>query len=184
MLAQEKAILDWIQDHWKSEKLDKLMVKYTTMGNAGAIWIGAGLALMTTKKYRAAGATLLSALAIGGFTANMIIKKIVARPRPCWLEDIELPLPNPKDTSFPSGHSMASASAAVSLTYADGMLGVVALPAAVLMAFSRMYLYLHYPTDVLGGILLGSVLGMVSGKYIYPKFKKVFDKAQATQEDK
>ena len=86
-------------------------------------------------------------------------KNIAARQRPCWLDpSVELLVPVPKDFSFPSGHSLVSFEGAVCIFLFNRKWGIPALMLAVLTAFSRLYLFVHFPTDVLAGIVMGTVI--------------------------
>lgn len=157
--------LDWtilhaIRDLTTCPFLDFLLPRLTTLGNGGAIWIAAGCGLLCTRKYRKQGILLLAGLAVGGLVGNAFLKNLVARPRPCWLDpSVPLLIPTPQDYSFPSGHTMASAIGATILTCTDRRFGWIAIPLAVLIAFSRLYLYVHFPSDVLGGAVIGVCIG-------------------------
>lgn len=151
----EIQILNMIQT-WHSTLMDTLMVFISTIGNSGMIWIAIGLLLLISKKYRRGGIAVLLALLLGYIGGNLIIKHLFMRQRPCWIyPDIVLLIPNPTDYSFPSGHTQAAFAAAVSLYYMNKKAGVAAVLLAFVMGFSRMYLYVHFPTDVLAGMLLG-----------------------------
>ena len=104
---------------------------------------------------------MLAALIFDFVAANMILKPLVARPRPCWInESIEMLVRVPEDYSFPSGHTMASFAAAGALLFAgQKMIGTGAVFLAILMGISRMYFYVHFPTDVLAGAIFGLVCG-------------------------
>lgn len=104
----EFAILDMLQNI-QNPVLTKIMAFITMLGEAGWFWIVLGIVLLCTKKYRKCGVAVLFALILDLILANIILKPLVARPRPCWIrEDIELLVRVPKDYSFPSGHTMAS----------------------------------------------------------------------------
>ena len=156
-------ILHWIQDTLVCPALDFLMPKITALGNFGIIWILAGAVLLCTKKYRRYGVQLLIGLALGFLTGNVILKHAVARPRPCWLDTgVPLLIGVPKDYSFPSGHSAASFAAAVSIFVMHKKEGAAALILACLIAFSRLYLFVHFPTDVLAGIAVGFICAFLA----------------------
>ena len=159
MLAEiEFAILDAIQAV-RFGLLDKLMVVITTLGNKGIVWIAVGIVMLFFKKYRRAGVTVLLGLVFGLVCGNWVIKNIVARARPCAINTaIELIIPYPSEYSFPSGHTLSSFIAATCVFLRNKKLGVAAYVLASLIAFSRLYLYVHVPTDIIGGILLGIVL--------------------------
>ena len=135
--------------------LDMLMPKITMLGNSGAVWILAAGGLLCTKKYRKYGIIMLAGLAMGGLVGNVFLKHLIARPRPCWLDQsVPLLIAVPNDYSFPSGHTLASVIGATILTAADRRFGLIAIPLAILIAFSRLYLYVHFPSDILGAVIL------------------------------
>ena len=89
---------------------------------------------------------------------NLLLKPLVARPRPCWIEsNFPLLVSNPTDYSFPSGHTLASTISAVIITYADKKFGIIAIILATLITFSRLYLFVHFPSDVFAAIILGVI---------------------------
>lgn len=158
-------ILHWIQSTLVCPALDVLMPKITLLGNGGAIWILSAALLLVTKKYRKYGVFLLVGLALGLLVGNLTLKPLIARPRPCWLDNsVTLLIANPTDYAFPSGHTLSSVIGATVLTKANRMFGLAAIPLASLIAFSRLYLYVHFPTDILGAAALGIVLGLMSCK--------------------
>lgn len=156
------AILHWIQENLRCDALDFIFPKLTLLGNAGAIWIAAALAMLLSKKYRKYGICLACALVAGLLICNVGLKNIVARPRPCWLKGIELLISTPKDYSFPSGHTWSAVTGAWVVTAANRKFGFIAIPLAVLLAFSRLYLYVHFPSDILVGALIGAALGILA----------------------
>ena len=162
-MSLDRAVLHWIQNTLVCPALDFLMPKLTLLGNAGAIWIFAALALLATKKYRKFGAFLLAGLTVGVLLGNQTLKPLVARPRPCWLdESVRLLIENPTDYSFPSGHTLSSGIGAAVLTKANRKFGLAAIPLAVLIAFSRLYLYVHFPADILAAAALGVVIALAT----------------------
>ena len=103
---------------------------------------------------------MLAGLAMGGLVGNVFLKHLIARPRPCWLDQsVPLLIAVPNDYSFPSGHTLASVIGATILTAADRRFGLIAIPLAILIAFSRLYLYVHFPSDILGAVILGLGIG-------------------------
>ena len=97
------------------------------------------------------------------FLGNGLLKNLVARPRPCHRpHDYFMLITIPKDYSFPSGHTFSSVAAAIGIWHWNRKWGIAAVVTAILMMFSRLYFYVHYPTDILGGILLGTVLALLS----------------------
>jgi len=163
MLAEiEFAILDAIQTI-RFELLDGLMVAITTLGNGGMIWIAASVVMLFFKKYRRAGATVLLGLLLGLVCGNFVLKNIVARARPCAINTaIELIIPYPSEYSFPSGHTLSSFIAATCIFLRNRKIGVAAYALAFFIAFSRLYLYVHFPTDIIGGVLLGLAIARLA----------------------
>lgn len=142
------------------------------LGNSGQIWILVGIIMLFFKKYRKCGFTVLLALFLCLIFGNGILKNLIARQRPCWIdESVKLIIETPKDFSFPSGHTFSSFAASLSIFMYHKKLGISAFILAVLIAFSRLYLFVHFPTDIIGGIILGITASYVSYciiKKIYP----------------
>lgn len=157
------AILDWIQANLKCPFLDAVMPKVTLLGEYGIFLILVGLILLISRPRRISGAAMLSGMAGGLLICNLILKNWIARPRPCWLNPgVELLVSMPKDYSFPSGHTLHCFISAAVLMYYDKRLGIPAVVMAVLVAFSRLYLYVHFPSDVLAGAVIGTGIGLLS----------------------
>ena len=98
--------------------------------------------------------------AVGVLVGNVCLKNLIARPRPCWLDSsVRLLIADPTDYSFPSGHTLSSVIGATILTKTDRRFGYAAIPLAALIAFSRLYLYAHFPSDVLAAAVLGVMIG-------------------------
>ena len=134
-------ILDKIQDIFGSGFMDFLMPKITFLGNGGMIWIIIGVLLLISKKHRKIGFLVLIGLLMGLIIGNGIVKNLVARPRPCWLNpDFPLLISVPKDYSFPSGHTQASVIAATIITLYRKEWGWIVIPLSVVIAFSRLSL--------------------------------------------
>ena len=165
-MALDWGILHWIQTYLACPALDAIMPHLTLLGDIGFIWILTGVVLLCTKKHRRTGILLLLGLLCGALAGNVVLKNLVARPRPCWLdESVQLLIATPKDFSFPSGHTLSSTIGATILTRADRRFGYAAIPLAVLLAFSRLYLYVHFPSDVFAGAVLGLVIGELVSRY-------------------
>ena len=160
-MAIDWTILDGIQKIFGGSLMDWLMPKITVLGNGGIVWIIIAVCLTLTKKHRKAGFLVLIGMLLGLIIGNGILKNVVARSRPCWInKDWQMLISIPKDYSFPSGHTQASVIAATILTLYKKKWGIVVIPLTVIIAFSRLYLYVHFPTDVLGGALLGLTIGL------------------------
>ena len=173
-MALDWGILHWIQNNITCPFLDAVVPKLTMLGNAGIIWILAGVLLLCTKKYRRQGALVLMGLLAGLLVGNVALKHLVARSRPCWLDpSVQLLIATPTDYSFPSGHTLSSTIAATILTKTDRRFGYVAIPLAVLIALSRLYLYVHFPSDVFAAALLGLLIGELTFRYGGKLFDKI-----------
>lgn len=160
-MSLDQSILYWIHDNLSCGLLDVLMPKLTLLGSGGAIWLLAAAIMLCTKKYRRQGVILLAGLAVGVLVGNVCLKNLIARPRPCWLDDsVKLLTSMPTDYSFPSGHTLSSVIGATVLTKTNRRFGWAAIPLAVIIAFSRLYLFVHYPSDILAGAVLGVVIGL------------------------
>lgn len=169
-------ILDSIQ-LMRTPLLDKVMTIFTTLGNAGALWIAIAIVLMLFKKTRWVGIQVAIVLVIGALIGNVFLKNIIQRARPCWINDtMQLLISVPKDYSFPSGHTLASFSSATILFLNHRKWGVLALLAAGLMGFSRLYLYVHFPTDVLFSVFLGMTIAITVYYIANKKYKQTEDK--------
>ena len=165
MLNMEFAILDFIQKYLTSPIMDKIMVFITTLGNSGMIWIIVALLMLCTRKYRKTGIVLAIGLILSLVLGNLILKPLFHRLRPFQVrEGISLLISAPHDFSFPSGHTLASVISATILFIRERKIGYCSIVLAILIAFSRMYLYVHFPTDILGGAVLGVLIGILSEK--------------------
>lgn len=105
---------------------------------------------------------MVISMAITFIIGNLILKNLIARQRPCWLDtQIALLIKSPKDYSFPSGHSMNGFAASIALLCNDKKLGIPAVILASLIAFSRLYHFVHFPTDVMVGILISTTVAIL-----------------------
>lgn len=152
-------ILLLIADKLRGGVLDPVMTVLSLMGNGGAVWIATAVLLLFFRKTRRAGVAMLLALAAGYVIGNLCIKELVMRPRPFVTHSDLTALLDPGDPwSFPSGHALSSFAAATALWCFHKKAGALALVLAALIAFSRLYASVHYPTDVLAGMLIGIAL--------------------------
>ncbi len=148
LYIQEYIRQDWMTPFWKF---------ITSLGNSGWFWIALSILLIIPKSTRKVGITALLSLIIGALITNVALKNLVARTRPYEVVDgLKLIIERQHDYSFPSGHTCASfAAALVFYRMGTGKWGIPAVILASLIAFSRLYVGVHYPSDVLGGLLIG-----------------------------
>lgn len=178
MLAEsfDLPILDWIQANLQSSFMDFIMPIITVFGDDGIFWIACAVILLLIPRYRKVGLGMGFAMAMGLLLCNVTLKPLVQRIRPydyqweVFQKEIPLLVARMHDFSFPSGHTIASFEACTVLMLGDKKLGIPATVLAVLIAFSRLYLYVHYPTDVIVSIILGTALGLL-GYWLAQKTK-------------
>lgn len=162
-------ILNWIQENLRHDILDKIFPVLTSLAAKGWFFILIAIIFLCMPKYRKWGASLASALILGVVFGNMLIKNMVQRTRPYDLADgITLLVDKLSDYSFPSGHTMAAFEFFAVLCIMPVKKGykVLAGMIAFLMAFSRLYLYVHYPSDVLAGMILGTLFGIMGCRIV------------------
>ncbi|MDO4595135.1 MAG: phosphatase PAP2 family protein [Tissierellia bacterium] len=170
-------ILNWIAENLRHPLLDKLMLDVTSLGDMGIFWICLLIVFFTTKEYKQMAKVMFISMIISVIVCNLMLKPIVHRTRPFNINTaIELIAAKPLDYSFPSGHTMFSfTSVTVILMMAKSkLLKYFTLAIAILIALSRMYLYFHYPTDVLAGFILGSLISYFTVKYMKNKNLHLF----------
>lgn len=169
IMQMDSGILLWIQDNLRSDTLDRFMVSFTRLGNHGLIFIVLTLLALICAKTRRSGAASAIALLIGLILVSVILKPLVARPRPyVIIEGLRNLVDESKDpNSFPSGHTCAAFGLAVawSRSMRSRMVSVMVYLMAVLMGFSRLYVAVHNPSDVIVGALCG-VLSATIAIYI------------------
>lgn len=166
------AILLWLQAHMRCDVLDFIFSFITKFGNGAIIWILLTLVLLIRKDTRYVGLVMAASLVLSAAIVNFGIKPLFSRPRPFQVYPMDIAITPPYGTSFPSGHSATSFAAAWSyfITRKNRLRwGLLAL--AVAIAFSRLYLFVHFPTDVLAGIVIGVVLSYAA-KYIVDRLVK------------
>ena len=152
--------------------LDKIMIFITTLGDEGLFWIGIGIVCLVLKKHRRMGLQVLLSMLVTFIVGNLILKNLFARQRPCAIDpSLELLIPYPSEFSFPSGHSMNGMTAAMALYLNNKKIGVPALIIALLIGFSRMYHFVHFPTDILGGFCVGFAVAIMMN-YIFDKVQE------------
>ncbi len=159
----ELTVLNWIQT-LRTDWLDGVMVAVSAICNHGEVWIVLAAVLLCFRKTRRVGLTVALALLLDVIVCNGVLKPLVGRVRPCAVNPaVELLVACPSDASFPSGHTASSFAAVGALWAAGSRLWLPGLVLAVLIAVSRLYLYVHWPTDVLSGEVMGWALGYADG---------------------
>ena len=191
-LQFDLSVFQWVQGI-RSDFLDALMVGITTLGNAGAIFIVFGLVLLFTKKYRKAGFSIIVALIVMLVCNDLFLKEFFARPRPFNLFETNPEkyafwgagyaysglISGPSSFSFPSGHTSSAFAAAFAFLWYNRKWGIPTMVFAAIMGFSRIYVQVHYCTDVLFGALTGIICALIAlliVKFIYPFVEKGFNK--------
>ncbi|SDB19509.1 phosphatase PAP2 family protein [Eubacterium oxidoreducens] len=151
-------ILIWIQEYLRNDILNPIMIFITYLGEYGALWMVLCLFFICIKKTRRAGIVCAFSLLVEAVITNLILKPLVARTRPYEvIDELVLLVKKANDYSFPSGHAGAAfAVAMVCFFMLPRRFGVGVLILAALIAFSRLYVAIHYPTDVLAGVLIGT----------------------------
>lgn len=163
------AILDFIANRVRCGVLDALVPLVTHLGDGGWFWIALAVVLLIPKNTRKYGVAVALALIFDLILCNVTIKPLVQRVRPYDIrQGIELLISAPHDYSFPSGHTAASFAAAGALLFMKAKGRIPALILAVIIGLSRLYLYVHYPSDVVCGAILGLVCGFL-GCYLARK---------------
>ncbi len=166
----EIRILDFIREHFSCGFLDFFFKTITKFSDSGIGWIILAVVLLCFKRTRKLGFGLAAALIIGQVIGNNILKNIFDRERPYNVNpDIKLIVPALDSFSFPSGHTRCAVECSVVIFLNNKKLGTAALIFAALTGLSRLYLYMHYPTDVLGGAVLGIIDGLLAF-FIVKKF--------------
>ena len=153
----ELEILHMIQG-MRTDWLDGVMVFVTKLGDKGILWIALSIVLAILPKTRRCGLTMMVTMLLSHVVGNEILKPLIARARPFTADaGVTLLIPQLASYSFPSGHTMNGFTAAFTVCAYYKKPGIMALVMAGLIAFSRMYLFVHYPTDILGGIVLAFI---------------------------
>lgn len=157
-------ILNYIQEHFRSGPMDVLMSTVSILGKLSLMWVILAIICLIIKKTRRFGFTLALDLVFNLVASSLIIKPIVGRIRPCVLNrTVQVINSIPFDPSFPSGHTLFAFGAATIIFIYNKGLGLLAYLFAIVMGFSRMYLYMHFPTDV----LIGGILGIIFAVIVY-----------------
>lgn len=159
----DSVILQYIQNNFHSPFMDKVMIIFTHLGEQGAIWIIIALLLLLRKNTRRISMVVLGALLLNALLGEVLLKNLIHRARPfIGMAPDTLLIAKPLSYSFPSGHTASSFAAAGVLMKHFNKYGSMFFILASIIAFSRLYLYVHYPSDVLGGIILGLISSKIT----------------------
>lgn len=171
----ETGILVWIQENLRLPVLNEIMIGITSLGNGGIFWIATALLLICLKRTRKAGLQCGIAMLLTLLVVNAALKPLLARTRPYELIDnLKILVSRPHDYSFPSGHSANSFSCAwVVFRRLPKKIGVPALLLAILISLSRLYVGVHFPTDVLCGAAIAVLLAEI-GMLAFAKIEKKY----------
>jgi undecaprenyl-diphosphatase len=165
----DEKILFFIQDNLHNGFLDILMPFITFLGSSGGlVWIAACVALIFSKKYRMAGIMGICVILLSNIASEYLIKSIVQRPRPFILHPQELLISKPGGYSFPSSHTTVSFAVSTVLFISIKKYGFILFTSALLISFSRLYLFVHYPSDV----ITGAITGLLCSLAVLGAFKK------------
>ncbi len=165
----DAAVMEFVQTHLHNAATDAIFPILTHLGETGAVWVALALVFLCFKRTRTTGILMLVSLLLTFLTGELLLKNIVCRPRPCSaFPQVPLLIEPPGSYSFPSGHSSSSFAAATILFLRHKKSGCAAFAAAALIAFSRVFLFVHYLTDILAGTLLG-VLCALFVHFVYRK---------------
>lgn len=163
--AWDASVLLWVQEYLRTPLGNLIIPLWSSLGNNGLLWIALSLLLLLFRKTRRAGALALAGMALNFLAVNVVIKHLVARPRP-WLviEGLEVLLFEPDPNSFPSGHTSAACAFAAALCCEldRTWVRVLAVCAALFMGWSRIYVAVHFPSDVLCGAVIGTLCGLAA----------------------
>jgi len=183
ILEFDSTVLLWIQENIRNPILNPVFIFITHLGDSGIFWIALSLILCIFKKTRKAGFFALGALLLSVIVNNAILKNLIGRIRPYEIiAGLECLVKHATDPSFPSGHTGASiAAATVYLKTLPKKFSIPALILAILISLSRLYIGIHYPTDVIAGAITGAALGLIAcmiGDLIINKWKEKHKKTE------
>ena len=159
----------------RTEVLDSFFLGLTRVaGSYGQLWLIVAALLLIFKKTRKAGVSVLIAYLAVFLIGQLALKNLFSRPRPCQIDEaFALLVARPSSSSFPSTHSAWAFGTATAIFMQHRKMGVAAYVVAALIGFSRLYMFLHFPTDVLFGMVLGIALGVLAHRITMVLWKKI-----------
>ena len=163
----EFAFLDYLQT-LRTPLLDQLMLYMTAFVGDGEVVVAFGVLLLCFKQTRKAGMTLLIAMPIAFLLSSLGLKKLFARIRPCNINmAVDMLVARPQSFSFPSGHTTQAFALFMSMYFTKmKKLFLITACIGLVICFSRMYLYVHFPTDILGGAVVGTLSAYLAWKLV------------------
>lgn len=168
LLEIDGRFLLWLMETFEHPVLTEIMVFISKLGNKGFLWIAIGVMFLLmgfrNRKWLRRGWMVLFSLAADFLLCNVLLKPLVDRTRPYYVLGYDPLIPPVGDASFPSGHTAASFAAATAIYAINKKWGIAAYLFAAVMGFSRLYLGVHFPTDVLGGVVVGIVAAKIALK--------------------
>lgn len=159
LIDWEGPVLLWIQEHMRNDFLTPVLTFLTHLGDHGYFWIALTILFLLLKKTRKVGGLMTCSLLLNTLVNNVLLKNLVARTRPYEVVDgLHRIIEAQSDYSFPSGHTGVICGGRRRISHVSEEIGVPVLAFAFVIAFSRLYVGVHFPTDVLGGALIGAVI--------------------------
>ena len=158
----------------RTDALDRFFVTLTkAVGSYGQLWLAVAVVLLIFKKTRRTGVAVLISYAAVFLFGQLLLKNVITRPRPCQIDQtFALLIDRPTSSSFPSTHTAWAFGAATAIFMEYKKAGAAALLAALLIAYSRLYLFVHFPTDVFFGLAMGAALGAAADRFSEYLFRK------------
>ena len=156
----------FIRKYFKNKILDFIMFIVSFLGNLGLIWVFIDIYVFFFAKNKPLGIAIFISLIVNAIVVNAVLKPHFSRIRPYEKLKFDIKIKKPTDYSFPSGHTAASFAVVGSLYVFNSNLFIPSLILSLLMGFSRMYLGVHYFSDVFAGGLIGYIIGFIVGNII------------------
>lgn len=173
----ELQLMNWIQNYLTNQLLDKIMQFFTYIGDFGVVWIILTIILLSLKKTRTIGISLLIAMLLMLVVNNGILKNLIARSRPCQInQTVQLLIHCPDSFSFPSGHTSSSFAAMGVIWLSKGVKPSLKWSVsfvALMISISRVYLYVHFPSDIMVGAIVGWLISWLTVHFITPQILKI-----------